>query len=514
MGDKCKLDYLCFGLVITNIKEENFTMNENIIQKHRIKVNKVLLIMLWVCLLLNGVVIVLADKTAMKMALIPLFFLLIISTVLFIKKKYPVLASYCLLSAALLFLLIQYNSMEKEIRSNMIFLLLLVIVLNTMYFNVKSYVVFSIVTIAALVICLVNNDDIGTLIIIIGLFLLSIISMFFVTKWGSELISSSLEKERHTNSLLNQLQDTIKIINTNTYDLSRDIKDCNDNLQSINELSNGTITTVEEVTKSVVEQAGSINGINNMITETDIRLAENVKIVEKMSEISSNTSEIVLKGSDTILEMSKQMSIINSAISESLSTVIDLEKNMDDVNNFLEGITQIAEQTNLLALNAAIEAARAGDQGKGFAVVSGEVRKLAEQSSEIVSSINSIIGTIIAKTKAARIEVQSGDTAIKTGEILVKDVNNSFREIEAAFKKIDEGIVGEMKMFENTTKVFKRIREESESIAAISEEQSAYSEEMLTTITEQDNSIKNIFHLMKGIQNSSKELEKAADINL
>jgi len=488
-------------------------MKENILQKHWTRVNKVLLIILWISLLTNGAIAITGNSLT-KISLIVLLVLLVISTYLFTNKKNQIFISYCLLSATIVFLTVQYYTAEKNVKAYMIFLLLIVIILSTMYFNIKTYIVFSSITMVAQVISSLKNYDIGSLIVIQGLFMLTIFAMFFVTKWGSDLINASVTKENQANHVLEKLKETITTINTSTNVLGRDIGECNNNLQSVNELSNGIIKTVQDLSKGITEQAESIKGINKMISEADSKLAENVRISREMSDISDNTSAVVIEGSENITEMGKQMLIINNAVAESLSTVINLEKSMDEVDSFLGGISEIAEQTNLLALNATIEAARAGEQGRGFAVVADEVRKLAEQSAETVSSINNIVSTIRGKAKAARIEVQNGDSAIKNGELLVEEVNNSFIKIRSAFKEINKGIDHEMQMFENTTKVFKQIRGESESIAGISEEQSAFGEEMLAVITEQDSSIKNIFSLMREIHNSSEKLGKAADINM
>ncbi len=103
-----------------------------------------------------------------------------------------------------------------------------------------------------------------------------------------------------------------------------------------------------------------------------------------LADTSLNASQIVFEGTEKINHMEKQIAIINTAVSDSLTTVQELDSSMDDINSFLSGINQIAEQTNLLALNAAIEAARTGESGKGFAVVAEEVRKLAEQSANTV----------------------------------------------------------------------------------------------------------------------------------
>jgi methyl-accepting chemotaxis protein len=489
-------------------------MNENILQKHRNKVNKVLLIILWIYLFINGGYLTISGKNFTKMALIPLLILLIISSVMFYLKRSAQLLSYLLLSSMLLFLTVQSINMPAESRLNMLFFFVLIVALSSMYFNNKTFVISSIVTCVVLIILLKSYFGIFEIMMVISLFLLVAICLLFVTKWSSGLINESIKKELESQNLLLQLQETIKIIKSNTTILKDDISKCYINLQSINDLSNGILVTVEDVAKGNAEQSNNISGINSMITEAANKLEKTTNITKEMSIISCKTSEVVLQGSENISKMTNQIQVINNAITESLTTVTELEDSMNEVNIFLNDIIKIASQTNLLALNAAIEAARAGEQGKGFVVVADEVKKLAEKSSETVSSINRIIEKIQTKTKTARIEVQNGDEAVKFGEVIVKEAKNSFSNIQASFYKIDNSIMEEMKMFENTSELFKVIREESESIAAISEEHSAYSEEMIATFTEQDSNIKGIFKLIQEIQNASTILEEAADITI
>ncbi len=488
-------------------------MEDTIIQNHIKKVNKVLIYILWICLFIN-IIISIINKTGINVGLILLFVLLVISTILFFMKKYIEILSHLLKYSLLIFIILENLSMTSETRGAMIYLYIITFVFATLYFNLKSYVVFSIITSTFLVLFSLYNSNLSEMITPLTLLFFINLSLFFVTKWGSELIYESMKKERKAKGLLVQMQETMKMININTAELNKDIEACNENQQSVYDASNGIMMTVEEVAKGVVGQAGSIGSVSNMLTDAEVKLQDNVKISKNMSNISSDTSAVVLKGSEKISEMSKEMIIINGAIEESLLTVIELEKSIDEVNGFLTGITQIAEQTNLLSLNAAIEAARAGEKGKGFAVVADGVRNLAEQSSEIVEVINAIIGELKDKSKVALKKVQNGDNAIKNGEKIVNEVNESFRSIQTAFEKIDNGISNEMKMFENTTKIFKQIREEAESVANISEEHSALTEEMLATIEEQNNSIRIVFNLMKEIRNSSNNLEKVGEVNI
>ncbi|HPT77111.1 MAG TPA: methyl-accepting chemotaxis protein, partial [Defluviitaleaceae bacterium] len=157
---------------------------------------------------------------------------------------------------------------------------------------------------------------------------------------------------------------------------------------------------------------------------------------------------------------------------------------MDEIYDFLSGITHIAEQTNLLALNAAIEAARAGESGKGFAVVAGEVKQLAEQSSSIVEQINQIIHQIKNKTKNVFDEVSKGQEATQDGEKIVKSVNQSFEMIQDSFKNINQYIFDEVSRIENIADLFSHIDQEIDRIANISEGHAAAVEELLATIQE------------------------------
>lgn len=282
---------------------------------------------------------------------------------------------------------------------------------------------------------------------------------------------------------------------------------CNQNLESVSEISCATIERVDAVSKGVTEQVQSLAGINDFISDTDKKMDETIIISMEMTSVSSETSQIILNSFEKINLMCEQMNIINDTMMKTMTTVDDLEKSMDEVTLFLENIVQIAEQTNLLALNAAIEAARAGEPGKGFAVVSDEIRKLADQSSDMVKSIRNIVIKVKEKTKTATTEVEHGDKSIKLGLALAGEVKNSFEDVHCAFIKIDEKIDDEVRRFQNTTELFKKIREESENISSISEEHSAYTEEMLAKIIEQDNRLKDVFNLMNEIQRSSEKLE-------
>lgn len=489
-------------------------MKENILQGHRKKVNKVLLVILWIYLLINIGYILVSGKVFVKVAVVPLCILITIASILHYLKKCEQFISYTLLCSILIFLTVQIINMPAESRIYICFFYVLVLLLAAMYFDSKLFALSSVVTGGVILLLMKSFYGFYEIIMVASFLIITAVCLFLITKWSGKLIFESMKKESEVKEVLIQLKNTLNIVNHNTSNLNEDIIKSYENLKAVDDMSNSTLATVGEVVIGNSNQAYNIAGMNDMLVKAVSMLNKTNDITKEISNVSMDTSNVVLQGSEKISKMTEQIERINFAISESLATVTELESNMNEVNSFLDGITNIAAQTNLLALNAAIEAARAGEQGKGFAVVADEVKKLAEQSSETVKSIYEIIRKIQTKTKTAFIEVSDGDSAIQEGNLIVNEVRDSFKNIQTAFYKINNSITDETKMFDSTLDIFKTISAESESITAISEEHSAFSEEMTATISQQNEKIKEVFQLIESIRQASKELGAVARVDL
>ncbi|RJE47299.1 hypothetical protein A7K50_04835 [Dehalobacter sp. MCB1] len=338
--------------------------------------------------------------------------------------------------------------------------------------------------------------------------ILSTISLYFLVRWGAETIIASINKQRQLDELLEEKKGEIKVIKESTLALNEDIYEANNNLETISEISNAMGTAFQEITKGVVGQTGSITQISQMIKEADRKISEIVNFSSQLESVSENAISAVMEGSEKISMMGKQADLVNQTVNKSYVTVQELSSNMDEVNNFLEGINQIAEQTNLLALNAAIEAARAGGSGRGFAVVAEEVRKLAEQSANTVRQISQIIYEIKEKTKNALDEVNKGQTATQEGAAVVKQVNQTFEMIMASFEETRKNITEENRRINNMVELFSLINKETESIASIAEQHSASTEELMATTEEQNANIEVIFKRIQNIKDSSNNLQR------
>ena len=476
---------------------------------HVQKVNKVLnLVFLILAIAMLIVVIVAGTVTAGIIPLVIIFISVLVAFVLrYIKKDNA--ATYVLVVSALLFAL-SLLLISKDLVSNNTagFLAMLPIGIAALYFNKWLYVVVAIIiNLAMFVVQFTTPNVVFTSYLFSDILqILITVILFFVAKEGRKLIENVYSKEAQTKVILNELKKTIDTIKTTTTSLNNDVHKSNENLEKIREIGDSVTSAAQEITTGVVGQSRSVNQINEAMKEVDGKISELTKFSEQLGAVSSNAMDVVNKGMEDINTMDNQMAIINQAVTRSFETVEDLNKNMDEINDFLSGITQIAEQTNMLALNAAIEAARAGESGRGFAIVADEVRNLAEQSANTVAQINQIIHQIKDKTKDVLNEVSRGKAATQDGEKVVKTVNESFGMIQTSFEDISKYITDENNRIENIADLFSNIRREVESIACISETQASSTEELLAILQEYNANIENMYNLMQTIKSSSDNL--------
>ncbi|CAM3883348.1 methyl-accepting chemotaxis protein [Cohnella lubricantis] len=205
--------------------------------------------------------------------------------------------------------------------------------------------------------------------------------------------------------------------------------------------------STEEIANGSSEQAHSAQMINELFSELSTAIHSVAKNTEQAAEISDRTIEIAEQGGQVIQSSLESMNTVRTQMSR-------LEEDSAKIGDIIEVIEDISDQTNLLALNAAIEAARAGEQGRGFAVVADEVRKLAERSGEATKQIAVIIKGMQENTRHS---VQ----AFEESSSLSKETGASFRSI---------------------AEMVNRAGEKVSEIAAASEEQAAQSSSVLTAV--------------------------------
>ncbi len=477
-------------------------MNNTFMETNTVKVNKIIAVILWLLFIGSAFAFFMnrIEGAVVGSLLVELGF----ATFLILRKERPML-TMAILFMAILTCTVPYIGGPY---TGMIAVSVLCIV--SLYLNKGILFSFGgLYGFSYTVIAFGNNHKFDTSFFsTMGFLGFSVVALYFVSKRSADLILLSNQKEAEAKELLNSLNKMVGVIQENTSLLNIDINNCNNDIGTLKKISSIMALTIKDVTNGVINQSESITHISDMMDKADKEMAEINQLSGSLAHTSQNTSQIVHQSSDGINQMGVQMSIINSAVAESLATVEELNKSMGEINNFLSGINQISAQTNLLALNASIEAARAGEAGAGFSIVANEIKKLAEQSSNLVKHIDKIISDIHAKTQLVFEKAKDGNIAVKEGEYITEQVLESFENIKSAFKTIDECVVKELNKTDYVSRIFSQIHEQAENISNISLKHSEATQEMLATTEEQNDGIEVIFESIRSINNSSIKLQE------
>lgn len=253
------------------------------------------------------------------------------------------------------------------------------------------------------------------------------------------------------------------------------------------QVSSQIAMSITDVAESSMKELDAVNSTNEEIDRFKSNVDNMSDVVQNAVAKGRKTSDVAADGGVKLKKAIEQIQRIEAATARSTKVVDSLGDQSMEIGKIVKTISEIAEQTNLLALNAAIEAARAGEAGRGFAVVADEVRKLAISSQEAAMDISNIITEIQSNTKLAVQEIESGNKEVVAGTKSIESTEEAFgsiismvQDVSAQLENIAKA-VGEMAnsgnvIAENISTVresSKKNAEEAENVSAASEEQSA-----------------------------------------
>jgi methyl-accepting chemotaxis protein len=275
------------------------------------------------------------------------------------------------------------------------------------------------------------------------------------------------------------------------------------------EVSGTVANSIVNVAGSCSEQFTEVENASSNIESLSQSMERFKKTIEHAGQVVSEAKGQADSGEKEVTGAVKQMELIEQSVSQSAQVIEELGKESDKIGTIVDAISQIAEQTNLLALNAAIEAARAGEHGRGFAVVADEVRKLAEQSSSSAGEISSLIGSIQEKARNAVSVMQDGVSQVQNGVGAVNGAGNSFKDIAGMVEQVvDE--TAEMQrtvvsLAKNTSTIadaINKISEMSRNVASEAESVSAATEEQTATMNEIAGSSRRLTEMAESMESS------------
>ncbi|WP_182302373.1 methyl-accepting chemotaxis protein [Cohnella cholangitidis] len=286
-------------------------------------------------------------------------------------------------------------------------------------------------------------------VLLIGWFLLRFIlnGIKKVVAVTEEIVSGNLQVESIEIKSKDEIGMLAQSINSMSSSLRQMINKITETAHSLAAASKQISAGMEEISGSSMNQAKHAQTITELFKELSSAINAVANSAEDAAEMSEQTVGIAHDGAEALQSTMDGMNKVSLQMNQ-------LEADSNQIGNIIEVIGEIAEQTNLLALNAAIEAARAGEQGRGFAVVADEVRKLAERSSEATKQITTLI--------------QGMQKSTESSVRVVADGVNQTRDTGAAFERITQ------KVNQSASRVVE--------IAAASEEQAAQSAEVLLSV--------------------------------
>jgi methyl-accepting chemotaxis protein len=331
----------------------------------------------------------------------------------------------------------------------------------------------------------------------------SIIILIIALVFGvvvSRSILSGITQLKDTMNQVAETQNLSLVVNTSSNDeigeMATVFNNMLSNFRDLITSVNHSVNTVNEATNSLSQNIHLANaGVDSQIQQTDMVATAVTEMVATVDEIANNTNAAASKaettnnnaiiGKEGVTQTIAKIDQLSEKLRESENIVQELAKDSDTIGSVLDVIRGIAEQTNLLALNAAIEAARAGEQGRGFAVVADEVRTLASRTQDSTQEIETIISSLQGRTKEivshmaiCRTQGQdSADQASSAGQML-EEITHDVSTIMEMNTAIASAIQEQSTVASEVNKHVVEIRDVAEQAGQISHQNAEMSEEL------------------------------------
>jgi len=223
-----------------------------------------------------------------------------------------------------------------------------------------------------------------------------------------------------------QLMAALKKMTENLRSIISKVADTSNQVASASNQLHSTSEQIATGAEEVASQAGTVATAGEEMSATSSDIAQNCQMAAEGAQRASQTAQ---NGAEVVEKTVTVMGQIAIKVQETAKTVESLGARSDQIGAIIGTIEDIADQTNLLALNAAIEAARAGEQGRGFAVVADEVRALAERTTRATREIGEMIKAIQAETKGAVVAMEQGVQQVQSGTAEAAKSGTALQEI-------------------------------------------------------------------------------------
>ncbi len=275
-------------------------------------------------------------------------------------------------------------------------------------------------------------------------------------------------------------------------DIARLFNGFNDAIHRVKEMINkvgesidSTASATEEISSSTEqmaagahEQSAQAAEVASAVEQMTAGILETTTLIMNAKEHASEAGEIAQNGGSEVMKTIEGINRIAEVVSLASKNIEQLGHSSSQIGDIVQVINDIADQTNLLALNAAIEAARAGEQGRGFAVVADEVRKLAERTTKATQEIGDMIKQIQKDTFEAVESIKTGSGEVEKGKEQANSAGKSLTEIIKAATEVLEVVEQIVTASDEQSKTAEQISQNIDSISSVTQQSAAGTEQV------------------------------------